>query len=203
MNSQLFSWLHCYKARGVIPQSTYIPRVPQCKSPRRYWDFPPTPSLTGERVPPPPPQLKGGTLACGWGNRGSQFGRLEKKPRILSTLWVIPLPWRQSEPSLQRKKFPLCGLDIYFPNIEDLWYCGNFRQFTLWTIKNILYRVGIMLGLNPLVSAFITKYKGKFEKIIKKCKDWLFHLWKRILNFKRGMQLFINQWLMTRFGNFR
>ncbi len=41
-----------------------------------------------------PPRLgtKGGaTLACGWGGRGSQFGRLKRKPGTLSTLWAPSL----------------------------------------------------------------------------------------------------------------
>ncbi len=37
---------------AVQPQSTYIYRVPQCKSPRRNWDSP-TPSLASECAPAP------------------------------------------------------------------------------------------------------------------------------------------------------
>ncbi len=56
-------------------------RIPQCLSSR--WD-PPIP------FPPPLPEPKGeGTHSpAGEGVVGSQFGRLEKKPSTLSTLWV-------------------------------------------------------------------------------------------------------------------
>jgi hypothetical protein len=51
-----------------LPQSTYIYRVPQCMSPRRYWDSP-TPSLAIVCAPTPEPKGggRGGILACGWG----------------------------------------------------------------------------------------------------------------------------------------
>ncbi len=54
-----------------MSQSSYIPRVQQCLSPRRNW--PHTPSPASECVtPPPPPRSKGGgnTLACGRGGGG-------------------------------------------------------------------------------------------------------------------------------------
>jgi hypothetical protein len=44
-------------------QSTYIPRVPQCRSPRLNWDSP-TPSPTSECAPPPPGTKGGYTVAC-------------------------------------------------------------------------------------------------------------------------------------------
>jgi hypothetical protein len=64
---------------------TYMTRVPQCLSPRPNWDSP-TPSLASECVPPPE-QKGGGTHSHADEGLGeSQFGRLEKKPRTLSTL---------------------------------------------------------------------------------------------------------------------
>ncbi len=42
-----------------------------------------------KRVCTPTPEPKGGILAAGEGVGESQFGRLEKKPSALSTLWVI------------------------------------------------------------------------------------------------------------------
>jgi hypothetical protein len=70
------------------PQSTYIPRVPQCLSPRWNWD--PRP-LSRKRVCPPPGTKGGGgggtnSPACeGMGEL--QFGRLERKLSTLSTPW--------------------------------------------------------------------------------------------------------------------
>jgi hypothetical protein len=72
---------------GIKAQSTYINREVQCLSPRLNWD-PPTPSPPASVFSPPPGTKGGGdTLACGWGGGGSQFGRLERKPSTLSTLW--------------------------------------------------------------------------------------------------------------------
>ncbi len=51
------------------PQSKFISRVPPCLSPLRNWDPP---------------------LACGKGDGGPQFGRLETKPSTLSTLCPRP-----------------------------------------------------------------------------------------------------------------
>ncbi len=39
--------------------------------------------LSRKRMCTPTPEPKGGTLACGWGGGGSQFGRLEKNPCLL------------------------------------------------------------------------------------------------------------------------
>ncbi len=144
MNSQLFRQLLCYKARGVIPQSTYIPRVPQCLSPRRNWDPPPH-ALANKRVRTLP-EPKGRTHSpCGWGG-GPNSDDWRKSLEFCLLCGSFPCPdyrwWCQSKPSLQRKKFLLCGLDIYFPNIEDLWYCGNSRQFTLLAVKNMYYCTG-------------------------------------------------------------
>ncbi len=74
----------------AVPQNTYIPRVPQCLSPCWNWD-PPLPPAS-ECVPTP--ELKGGgghtrLRVKGWGS--PNFGRLEKKPSTLSTLWAIHL----------------------------------------------------------------------------------------------------------------
>jgi hypothetical protein len=55
-------------------------------SPRRNWDSP-NPSLASECAPPHGTK-EGGTLACGGGGGGYQFGRLEKKPSTLSTQWA-------------------------------------------------------------------------------------------------------------------
>jgi hypothetical protein len=43
----------------IKSQSTYIPREPQCQSPRWNWD-PPTPSPPSEWVSPPLSQRRGG-----------------------------------------------------------------------------------------------------------------------------------------------
>ena len=55
-------------SRLAVPQSTYIPREPQCLSPRPNWDSPPP------------------LLQAIWRGGGSQFGRLEKR---LSTLSIL------------------------------------------------------------------------------------------------------------------
>jgi hypothetical protein len=60
-------------------QSTFIPRVSQCLSPRPNWD-PPTP-LTQTSV-----SNGGGHTRQPARGLGSQFGRQEKKPITLSTL---------------------------------------------------------------------------------------------------------------------
>ncbi len=52
-------------------QSTCIPRVPQCMSPRRNWDTP-IPSPTNECAPLTLNQRRRGTLACGWGEWGGE-----------------------------------------------------------------------------------------------------------------------------------
>ncbi len=55
----------------------------------------PAPSPASECDPPPPWNQSGGaTLACGWGGEGSQFGRLQRKPCTLYTLWFDPSPCR-------------------------------------------------------------------------------------------------------------
>jgi hypothetical protein len=51
---------------------------------------PPHPSPARECCPPPIWIQGGSTLACGWGGGRSQFGRLEKKPSTLFTLWFWP-----------------------------------------------------------------------------------------------------------------
>ncbi len=58
---------------GLTTKYIYIPRVPQCLSPRRNWGSA-NPSPASECVPTsphPPNQRKGDTLACGWGGGGS------------------------------------------------------------------------------------------------------------------------------------
>ena len=55
-------------SRLAVPQSTYIPREPQCLSPRPNWDSPPP------------------LLQVFWRGGESQFGRLEKR---LSTLSIL------------------------------------------------------------------------------------------------------------------
>ncbi len=77
--------------RTSVSQSTHIPRVPQCLSPRWNWD-PHTPSPASECALPPPPEPKGGgeevhthSSACE-GVGKSQFGRLERK-LALCLLW--------------------------------------------------------------------------------------------------------------------
>ncbi len=80
--------LRVYGMEGVIPQTTLIPRVPQRLSRRPNWD-PPTTFPASECVPPTRKQ-KGGYSPAGG---GSQFGRLEKKPSALSTLWVIQIQY--------------------------------------------------------------------------------------------------------------
>ncbi len=62
--------------------------IPQCLFPRRNWD-PPTPSPLSECVPLPYQPKEGGTHSpADEGVGESQFGRLEKKLSILSTLWL-------------------------------------------------------------------------------------------------------------------
>jgi hypothetical protein len=75
--------------RVIIFCTSYVPRVPQFLSPRPNGDPPPhAPPLPQASVFPPPPFNQRGrnTLACGRGDGGSQFGRLEKTPSTLSTL---------------------------------------------------------------------------------------------------------------------
>ncbi len=64
----------------------YIPRVPQCLSPRRNWD---SPNLSPASECAPPTWVLGGELHSLAGERveKSQFGRLEEMPSTLSTLW--------------------------------------------------------------------------------------------------------------------
>ncbi len=69
-------------------QGTYLPRVPQCLSPRWNWDSP-TPSPTSECTPPPRTGGGGGMgthLPACEGVGESQFGRLERKLCTLSSL---------------------------------------------------------------------------------------------------------------------
>ncbi len=62
------------EAGRVNPQSTYLPRVPECLTPRQNWDPHP---LSRKR-----PEAKEGEThsPAGEGMGESQFGRLEKKP---------------------------------------------------------------------------------------------------------------------------
>ncbi len=71
-------------------QSTHIPWVPQCLSPRPNWD-PPLP--LPQAIVPSRNQTGGGTHSpAGEGVKGgSQFGRLEKKPSTLPTLCSHPI----------------------------------------------------------------------------------------------------------------
>ncbi len=64
-----------------------IYRVPQCMSPRPNWDSP-TPSPPSV-VCSPPPEPKGGTLACGWGGGGVPIRTTGEKPNTLSILLGI------------------------------------------------------------------------------------------------------------------
>ncbi len=59
-------------------------------SPRRNWDPPPTP-LPPASVYPPPPEPREGRIRspAGKGVGESQFGRQEKNPSTLSTLWYL------------------------------------------------------------------------------------------------------------------
>ncbi len=66
------------------PQSTYIPRVPQCLSPRPSWD-PPTPSHPSECAPPRN-QRGVGHIRLRGGVGESQFPLLEKTFSTLSIL---------------------------------------------------------------------------------------------------------------------
>jgi hypothetical protein len=67
-------------------QSTYIPIVPQCMSPRPNWDLPPP--LPQASVSLPRNQRGGAHSPAGEGVAGGpQFRRLEEKPSTLSTLW--------------------------------------------------------------------------------------------------------------------
>jgi hypothetical protein len=74
-----------------LSQSTYIYRVPQCKSmfPRRNWDSP-TPSPPSECVPPPRNQGGGAHTRLRvrrWRSPNSDDWR--KKLRTLPTLWYL------------------------------------------------------------------------------------------------------------------
>ncbi len=75
--------LKLYLSLGLaLAPAKYIPRVPQCLSPRPNWD-PPSPASESA----PRNQRGGGHTRLrvrGW---GSQFGRLKNKPSTLSTLW--------------------------------------------------------------------------------------------------------------------
>jgi hypothetical protein len=77
------------KTRVLVPQSTYINRVPQCMSPRRNWDSP-TP-LSQARVPLPP-EPGGAHSPAGEGLGEFQFRRLEKKLSTLPTLVSLVQP---------------------------------------------------------------------------------------------------------------
>jgi hypothetical protein len=79
--------LHIYLQQKYLTQSSYIPRVQQCLSPRRNWGPPgPIPSPASECVPPSPWNQRGGGGHTRLGVVGPvvQFGRLEKKPSTLS-----------------------------------------------------------------------------------------------------------------------
>ncbi len=70
-------------------QSAYIPRVPQCLSPRPNWD-PPPPSDASER---------GGTLACGWGGGGASILTTGEKAK--HSVYSVVQPYTMSG-----EKFP-------------------------------------------------------------------------------------------------
>ncbi len=58
------------------------------------WIVSPRPLFRQQMCFPRPMEPKGGqTLACGWGGGGTQFGRLERKPGILYTLWFYSKKW--------------------------------------------------------------------------------------------------------------
>ncbi len=73
------------------PQSTFIPRIPQCLSPRLNWD-PPTPLPQANVLPP---GTKGGRVHTrlrvrGWGSPNSDDWR-ESLVLCLLCAWVSPL----------------------------------------------------------------------------------------------------------------
>ncbi len=56
-------------------------------------------------------QKRKATLACGWGGVGAQFGRLDRKPGTLYTLWSLCLIWRDNDDFRCRKAFEDFDLD--------------------------------------------------------------------------------------------
>ncbi len=77
-------------------QSTYIPRAPQCMSPRRNWGppNPPTHARLPSHPPPPPPDQKVGRHTRlwlrGWGSSSSDDWR---KSLGLFLLWLAIYRW--------------------------------------------------------------------------------------------------------------
>ncbi len=78
---------------------SYIPRVPQCLSPRRNWDPPPPSPLPQASVYPYETEGGGKHSPAGEGVGEFQCGWLEKKPSTLSTLWwyYTYLTWEVGE----------------------------------------------------------------------------------------------------------
>jgi hypothetical protein len=75
----------CISVDGNWAQSTYIYSEPQCMSPRRNW-VSPNPLSPASVTLPPEPKGAGTHSPAGEGLGESQFRRLEKKLRTLSTL---------------------------------------------------------------------------------------------------------------------
>ncbi len=110
-----------------VPQSTYIPRVPQCLCPRPNWDSP-NPSPASARVAPPPGTKGRETHSPGCEGVGteSQFGRLEKKLSTLSTLWCV-----RTVSERKPKKYLLTINVPLFKKLRDIiffWWDNHFMS---------------------------------------------------------------------------
>ncbi len=117
----------------------YVPRVPQCQSPRRNWD--PSPPPLPHRVCIPP-WTKGGPGGGTYspadeGVGESQFGRLEKNPSTLSTLWFQVTAGLSALPFdniwFGGKCYKMFMLTVLLGTYFMAWttYLGKFRIFKL------------------------------------------------------------------------
>ncbi len=80
-----------------IVEWVYIPRVPECLSLRRNWVPPLPPSHASECVAPLGPNGVREQHSLGGEGVGTQFGRLDRKPGTLYTLWTALLKQKRSD----------------------------------------------------------------------------------------------------------
>ncbi len=136
-SENLFGTRYDWRDLGLFSRKGInLHKVPECLSLRRNWVPPPPPPY---RVCLPPGYPKDGraTLAYGWGGGRTQFGRLDRKPGTLYTLWCSV-----------KCAVPIYGTDIVFVLAKYV-YVILYNRSDGKAIKNTCDLITINKGGNP------------------------------------------------------